>query len=99
MGNGRLNTVNYYARQKERLLDHYGHACKCCGESNAAFLTIDHVNNDGTADRLIHRTTATMSAHIIRQGFPDSYQILCYNCNNGKRKTGVCPHVIANVAL
>ena len=34
-----------------RVLDHYGRACSCCGETEPAFLTIDHVNNDGAEHR------------------------------------------------
>ena len=99
MSNAKQNTQHYYERNKDKLLAHYGSICKCCGESNRAFLTIDHVNNDGHMERRKYPTTSTMIAHIIRQGFPDTYQILCYNCNNGKRRTGICPHVIVAVPL
>jgi hypothetical protein len=39
-----------------------------------------------------------LCVHIIKSGFPNSFQILCYNCNNGKRMNrGVCPHQEFNV--
>jgi hypothetical protein len=29
----------------------------------------------------------------VRNGFPPGYQVLCMNCNHGKRmNNGVCPH-------
>jgi hypothetical protein len=29
----------------------------------------------------------------VKQGFPDGFQTLCFNCNVGKYKNGgVCPH-------
>jgi hypothetical protein len=90
--NYKQNTARYFLRNKEKLYAHYGDRCKCCGEKQKAFLTIDHVNNDGAIERKQYPTTNTMIVHIIKSGFPDTYQILCYNCNNGKRKTGLCPH-------
>lgn len=70
----------------------YGGArCKCCGEENYAFLTIDHVNNDGAAHR------AAIGKHLYRwlieHDYPEGFQVLCMNCNFGKhRNNGVCPH-------
>jgi len=93
--NYKQNQQNYYRRTKEKLFSQYGASCKCCGEKEPAFLTVDHVNNDGALERKLFPTTQAMCISIIKQGFPDRYQILCYNCNNGKRKTGTCPHVIA----
>ena len=31
-------------------------------------------------------------AKIISEGFPDSIQVLCWNCNAAKGMDGVCPH-------
>lgn len=68
----------------------------CCGEKNIAFLTLDHVNNDGWK---LRRKTGfrggyTTYKRIIEAGFPPNLQILCFNCNGGKnRNKGVCPHI------
>src|SRR5579871_444113 len=86
----RWHRLNY-----ERVLEHYGKVCACCGESNPSFLTIDHVNNDGYVERSSKKdcTGPSWYARIIRRGFPADLQILCYNCNMGKaRCKGVCPH-------
>lgn len=91
----------YRARRKKKILDaiygHYGSVCKCCGETQIKFLTIDHVNNDGYKER--RRQNGSMVgggylyARIVNAGFPMTYQILCMNCNFGKsRNGGVCPH-------
>lgn len=81
---------------KKKILDHYGWTCNCCGEANPLFLTVDHVHNDGFRDR--HPGGAKLSGlalyrKIIKEGFPKRYQILCMNCNHGKRmNNGICPH-------
>lgn len=77
---------------REQVLDHYGRSCACCGETTSLFLTIDHVNDDGAAHRRsIGRFSLPM--WIVENGFPEGFQILCYNCNCGRyRNGGVCPH-------
>lgn len=86
---------------KEQVFNHYGKLCVCCGETRMLFLTVDHVNNDGAAHRnaLMNgrgRTggaSARLFLDIIRKGFPDSFRILCYNCNCGRaRNKGICAH-------
>lgn len=37
-------------------------------------------------------TGSTLYYYILRNNFPDIYQVLCFNCNWGKRLCGVCPH-------
>lgn len=80
------------------LLDHYGPCCACCKELNILLLTVDHINNDGNVDRRPNGSRYTGRAlyrKVINEGFPDKYQILCYNCNMGKfRMGGICPHKI-----
>ena len=81
-----------YQKVKTAVFDHYGHACNCCGETEPMFLSIDHVNNDGGGRYRDERGYA-MYRGIIMQGFPDKYQVLCWNCNVGKQRNGgTCPH-------
>lgn len=86
----------YKMRCRKTVFDHYGRKCNCCGEINEKFLTIDHVNNDGNLDKTPSGkkiTGSDLCLKIIRENFPDTYQILCYNCNCGKRvNNGSCPH-------
>lgn len=78
----------------QQILDHYGGKCVCCGETNLGFLTLDHKNNDGAKQR---RQSGTRGGYlyylkVIRDGFPNDLQILCFNCNCGKNSFGFCPH-------
>lgn len=85
------NTLILYNRNKELVYKHYGNKCKCCGETNPLFLSIDHINNDGSH----HRKTfsISLSTWLVHNNFPKDFQLLCYNCNMGKaRNGGVCPH-------
>lgn len=87
---------------RQAILDHYGHVCACCGETEEIFLTLDHVNEDGAAHR---QSLAPNSPRrsisgkwvyywIIQNGFPGGFQILCMNCNWAKSRGG-CPHAAA----
>jgi hypothetical protein len=86
--------ANQRARKlRDEVLSAYGGACACCGETERAFLQIDHVNNDGAEHR---RATngVKLDYWIRRHGFPPQFQILCCNCNFGRHLNGgVCPHV------
>jgi hypothetical protein len=88
-------------RLKKEIFEHYGGTppkCACCGETIPEFLTIDHVNNDGSNHRreVFGRKTRGDSLKfymwIVNNNFPDTLQILCMNCNWGKRLNGICPH-------
>ena len=92
-----------YHSVKDAVYEAYGNKCNCCGESNRAFLSVDHVNNDGNQRRRekgygVGRRSGGMGLYktIVQEQFPPHYQILCMNCNFGKaRNNGVCPHVTA----
>lgn len=72
------------------VFQHYGQRCTCCGESNLAFLTLDHINNDGKQDRESYR--GNFYFQVKKRGFPKTLQVMCWNCNQAKRIYGVCPH-------
>lgn len=85
-------------RLKREAYDVYGHVCACCGESEPLFLSIDHMNNDGYAHRKLLGRKTLIYLWLKRHGYPRTFQVLCMNCNYGKRMNGgVCPHVTANV--
>jgi hypothetical protein len=92
------------ARLKAMVFAHYGAICRCCGETEPLFLTLDHVNNDGAMHRRKisngkARTSPTgIYFDVIRRNFPADFQVLCYNCNCGRaRNGGVCPHQSARL--
>ena len=85
---------------KTIIFNHYG-SCRCCGENNIYFLTIDHINNDGAEHSrkiypLNNKRVSGIAFYrwIIRNNFPDNLQSLCWNCNAGKQYSGlgICPH-------
>jgi hypothetical protein len=78
------------------VLAKYGGICRCCNIADHFALTVDHVRNDGKADRLSVSSPATLMRRILRQKLqPHRYQILCWNCNEAKRIYGRCPHKAA----
>ena len=82
------------ARLKARVFEHYGAVCACCGLGDRRFLSVDHKNNDGGERRKISGPASIQRYNdVIRRGFPDDIQILCFNCNFGRaQNSGVCPH-------
>jgi hypothetical protein len=96
-----MNARKYYRTAlRDKLLEIYGSKCACCGEANKAFLTLDHIRNDGKEDRAKEKHSAQVYRKAIKKPDRTVYQILCYNCNLGKgRNGGVCPHVTANKEL
>jgi hypothetical protein len=67
--------------------------CNCCGESfDIVFLALDHIQG---RKKMGHRPTHTgikIYREIIKNNFPDGFQVLCHNCNFAKFQLGVCPH-------
>jgi hypothetical protein len=71
--------------------------CACCGESNIKFLTLDHINNDGTKQRkmFLNGNTGNFNYWLRKQGYPKNLgiRVLCANCNMGRQwNGGICPH-------
>ena len=69
---------------KTEVLTHYGKgrlACKMCGESRLACLSIDHIDGKGISHRKsLNRGGYKFYIWLKRQGFPKGYQTLCMNC-------------------
>jgi hypothetical protein len=81
--------IHRKSREKRRkmVLGHYGNKCAYCGEKHYEFLAIDHVNNDGADHKrmLGSKSNDSVLLDIIKQGYPDTFQILCHNCNSAKQ--------------
>ncbi len=81
------------AQNRRRLcLDYYGPNCRCCGESETAFLVLDHIDGGGRAHRQQEGVGNKLHLWIIRNGFPEGFQTLCANCNMAKEWREGCPH-------
>jgi type II secretory ATPase GspE/PulE/Tfp pilus assembly ATPase PilB-like protein len=66
------------------IFDHYGRKCVICQRTNIETrLCIDHVFENGSDERK-QFSEARLLRNIIKLGFPDTYQILCYRCNIAK---------------
>jgi predicted restriction endonuclease len=80
---------------REEIIKEYGSRCACCGETEPLFLEIDHINNDGHKERKLIGTSAKALCIAIKKGgfCKERYQLLCANCNQGKKRNGgICPH-------
>lgn len=91
----RIKSRQHWFNLKSLVINSYGGKCSCpgCIETNIDFLTIDHSFNDGGKIRE-EIGCATVYRDLKKRGFPkdEGIQVLCYNCNMGKRRTGSCPH-------
>lgn len=69
-----------YRELRMCVIKEYGGVCALCGFQDERAIHIDHVNNDGFIER---RTTRAISLlrKLIRDGFPNTHQLLCANCN------------------
>lgn len=79
---------------RNEVLQNYGGKCECCGETERAFLTIDHVNgNGGQHRREIKRFDIAYWLWLNK--FPTGYRVLCFNCNVAIFRNGICPHQVS----
>lgn len=95
-----------YKRLKDAVFNAYGgYQCACCGETEPLFLTIDHIEGDGSRHRMEmtpegqdyrdYRSATGYKTYrwLERNNFPAGFQVLCSNCNHGRhRNGGICPH-------
>ncbi len=85
---------SYYKSQHEAIMAYGGYVCACCGETEPLFLSIDHINNDGAEHRkALKFRGGALYNWLKKNGYPEGFQVLCMNCNHGKRRNhNVCPH-------
>lgn len=81
-------------RMKFAALEAYGgQRCSCCGETEVAFLTIDHIDGCTAETRKVQGLGTRFYYWLRRNGYPSGFQVLCFNCNLGRRiHGGTCPH-------
>src|SRR5262245_4976935 len=90
---------SYTARLREEALAAYGGRCACCGETESLFLCIDHVRGNGNVHRRDlgggkrARSGRKFYKWLKDRDYPEGFQLLCYNCNNGRHLNGGgCSH-------
>jgi hypothetical protein len=83
-----------YSKNRDIVFAAYGgYICKCCGETEPSFMTIDHINGGGHAHVKMIGGYGNLYAWLKRNNFPNGFQVLCFNCNHGKHlNDGICPH-------
>jgi hypothetical protein len=89
-----VNRKNRFDKLRQDVLTEYGGKCSCCHIANPVFLTIDHINGGGNEHR--RNIGANNSRRFYRwlqlNSYPESFQLLCWNCNYAKHLLGRCPH-------
>lgn len=56
--------------------------CNECGEQHHEFLCIDHIDDSGAAHRkLLGEGGNRIYKYLLKNNFPEGYQVLCNNCN------------------
>lgn len=94
----------YYLRIKVEVFNHYGGVfCQCCGVDDLLFLTLDHIAGDGASHRAMlgKMSSQNMYLWIRANKYPPGFQVLCFNCNQGKHqsKINICPHQTERLRL
>jgi predicted amidophosphoribosyltransferase len=85
-----FNRTGWRSRRDKLLtILHYGNQCSCCAENTIEFLSFDHVNGGGTAERKKFNYH-NLYSWIQKNQYPDNFQILCYNCNCARGFFGGC---------
>ena len=72
-----------FSEHRDKVIAYYSkgtNACASCGVADKRVLQIDHINNDGASHR---KEMGQLSPiwWIVKNGYPDGFQILCANCN------------------
>jgi ribosomal protein L21E len=85
-------------RYKKSCIEHYSKGkmiCECCNESNIGFLTIDHIESNGSKHKREIKKSKIFK-WLSDNNFPEGFRILCFNCNSGRNLTEnkVCPHTL-----
>lgn len=90
--NKKRTKTRYHKLRMAAIEAYGGYRCKCCGEIEQAFLSIDHINGGGTQHRKQVGKGAAFYRWLEKNSYPPEFQVLCMNCQFGRRICGVCPH-------
>lgn len=84
---------NRQRARKLSVVDHYGGRCRCCGETNLEFLAVHHAAGDGGGHRKqLSGGWNSIIGWIIKNDFPEGFEIFCHNCHHALHSYGYCPH-------
>ena len=77
--------VQYRTEVKIQTLSHYGPHGKLqcgwpgCDVTDIDMLSLDHIHNNGSKERVLHGSGAAFYGHLRKLGYPQGYQTLCHN--------------------
>lgn len=86
----RAEVLGYYSGGPPR--------CACCGTDTFDLLSIDHLNGGGEAHRKEVGGGTRLYRWLRKSGYPQEFQVLCFNCNLAKGFYGSCPHTRSRFA-
>ena len=67
--------------------------CRCCEETMMEFLAVDHIDGrKNLPEKEKNLRSINLVNFLIKNNFPEGYQILCHNCNMAKGFYGKYPH-------
>ena len=90
-----INKQKLTKQLKEEAFSIYGERCKCCNEKIFEFLTIDHINGNGSTHVRKNGSKITgmaLYSWLKKNNYPNGFQTLCWNCNCAKGNRKECPH-------
>lgn len=89
----RVRRAQYHEKTRYTVFRHYAMSekpsCLSCGIADMDVLTIDHIFGGGRKHRIEIRAYNSATAFyrwLVRNSFPDGFQVLCQNCNTKKHK-------------
>lgn len=88
-------TAKHHAKIKREAKNKIGEICVCCKENTKIFLTIHHLNNDGSKHRNLWGNGPGYHRWILRQPIKllrKQLCTLCANCHLAISIAGYCPH-------
>ena len=66
--------------------------CSCCGIVNIDVLSIDHIIPQSYFKGEKKLIGVQLYRYIIKNNFPNGYQVFCRNCNQSKSDKSLCSH-------
>lgn len=90
-GGKKLRGKRRARKLKLEIVNAYGGECKCCGETQPYFLTIDHINGGGKKHRATVGYGQKFYTWLKHNNYPlDEFRLLCMNCNLAIGAYGSC---------
>lgn len=82
---------NRYQELRIKFFEMYGNSCTCCGESEPAFLSLEHKQGQPIG-RKNKENTMQSTIRALSEYRPDLFEVLCHNCNQAQKFGNPCPH-------